>query len=428
MKKLLLLFFIAFAFVGTGRAQTAFDSIRIYYRLGHREVDTLYKDNRAQLTRFLQLVREAHASNTIEQLVIKSYASPDGSNIANERLSARRAECMRNYLLSHTEVPDSLIKEEVVGIAWEELRHIVEKLDISWRNEVLDIIANTPIWIYDNNRRIIDGRKKRLMDLRGGIPYRYMYEHLFPELRSSIAIQLYLKTTDGKEHIVENADVSSDKNVDDMFPPSEEVSKEVVATKEFTNTQPESSSLSGESMQPVQNSEASQRLALKTNLLYDAVLMPSLDIEYRINDRWSVNLEGDMAWWKNDRKHKYYQLATISPEGRYWFKTRKPWHGHYVGIFGGFTWYDLENGKKGYQGEAEMVGLSYGYMWPIGKRLSLEAGIGVGFLHTRYEEYLPKDGHYVYQQTKQMNYFGPLKLKFAFVWRLWNEEKKGGRK
>ena len=159
MKKLLLLFFTAFAFVGTGRAQTAFDSIRIYYRLGHREVDTLYKDNRAQLTRFLQLVREAHASNTIEQLVIKSYASPDGSNIANERLSARRAECMRNYLLSHTEVPDSLIKEEVVGIAWEELRHIVETLDVPWRNEVSDIIVNTPIWIYDNNRRIIDGRK-----------------------------------------------------------------------------------------------------------------------------------------------------------------------------------------------------------------------------------------------------------------------------
>ena len=75
-----------------------------------------------------------------------------------------------------------------------------------------------------------------------------------------------------------------------------------------------------------------------------------------------------------------------------------------------------------------MVGVSYGYMWPIARRLSLEAGVGLGFLHTRYEEYLPQDGHYVYQQTKQTNYFGPLKLKLAFVWRLWNESKqqKGG--
>ena len=171
-----------------------------------------------------------------------------------------------------------------------------------------------------------------------------------------------------------------------------------------------------------------QRLAVKTNLLYDAILMPSLEVEYRISDRWTVNLEGDMAWWKNDGKHKYYQVATISPEGRWWFgqKQGSPWHGHYLGVFGGFTWYDLENGKEGYQGEAEMVGVSYGYMFPIGRRLSLEAGIGLGYMHTKYEEYLPIDGHYVYQQTNRMNYFGPLKLKFGLVWRLWDTGKKKG--
>ena len=76
--------------------------------------------------------------------------------------------------------------------------------------------------------------------------------------------------------------------------------------------------------------------------------------------------------------------------------------------------------------EAVMAGLSYGYMFPIGRRLSLEAGIGIGYLHTEYEEYLPVDGHYVYQQTSRTNYFGPVKLKFALVWRLWNVNKKGG--
>ncbi len=150
-------------------------------------------------------------------------------------------------------------------------------------------------------------------------------------------------------------------------------------------------------------------------------------MEYRIDDRWSVNLEGDVAWWKNDGRHRYYQLATVSPEGRYWFGTRKPWHGHYVGVFGGFSWYDLENGARGYRGEAETVGLSYGYMFPVGRSLSFEAGIGIGYMHSEYEEYLPIDGHYVYQQTSRMNYFGPLKLKFALVWRLWNTDgKKGG--
>ena len=36
------------------------------------------------------------------------------------------------------------------------------------------------------------------------------------------------------------------------------------------------------------------------------------------------------------------------------------------------------------------------------------------------------DGHYVYQQTESLNYFGPLKLKCALVWRLWDTGKKKG--
>ena len=169
-------------------------------------------------------------------------------------------------------------------------------------------------------------------------------------------------------------------------------------------------------------------MALKSNLLYDAILMPSLEVEYRFNDKWSLMLEGDMAWWKNTHKDKYYQVATISPEGRYWFKTKKPWHGHFVGVFGGFTWYDLENGNRGYKGEAQMAGLTYGYMFPITRVLSFEASVGVGYLHTKYQEYLPIDGHFVYQQTSKLNYFGPLKLKFSLVWRFWDMNKKGGKR
>ena len=45
---------------------------------------------------------------------------------------------------------------------------------------------------------------------------------------------------------------------------------------------------------------------------------------------------------------------------------------------------------------------------------------------TQYEEYLPIDGHYVYQQTSRTNWLGPVKLKFALVWRLWDANRKGG--
>lgn len=418
MKKLLSFILITLFFLPeASHAQVATDSVCIYYKQGHREIDTDYKNNQVQLARFLQVVREAQQKNIIDQLIINSYSSPDGISHYNKRLSGYRAECVSQYLVQHTGVPEQLIKKRANGIAWKQLRDLVAVSEVPYRNEVLHIIDHTPEWIYDANHRIVDGKKKQLMDLHHGIPYRYMYEHLFPQLRSSVAVSLYLHTTDDREIATGNTDI----------PTSTQPADSLAATVEETATaQNVQSKEAAEEAVPLEEEEAVQRLAIKTNLLYDAILMPSLEVEYRINDRWSVNLEGDMAWWKNDGKHKYYQLATISPEGRYWFKTRKPWHGHYIGLFGGFTWYDLENGKRGYKGEAEMAGLSYGYMWPIGKRISLETGVGIGFLHTRYEEYLPLEGHYVYQQTKQTNYFGPLKLKLALVWRLWNEKKKGG--
>ena len=166
---------------------------------------------------------------------------------------------------------------------------------------------------------------------------------------------------------------------------------------------------------------------IKTNLLYDVLLMPSLEVEYRFNERWSAAVEGNMAWWHNSGKHKYYQLATILPEGRYWFKPQGSRRGHYVGLMAGGGWYDLENGGRGYKGEGVMAGLTYGYMFPVGKYFAFEASVGIGYMHTWYEEYVPIDGHYVYQQSSRLNYFGPVKLRFAWVWNIGRWAEKGGK-
>lgn len=167
---------------------------------------------------------------------------------------------------------------------------------------------------------------------------------------------------------------------------------------------------------------------IKSNLVYDVLLMPSLEIEYRFDKNWSAAIESSIAWWHNDNKHKYYQLATIIPEVRWWFKPLNERHGHYLGVFGGGGWYDLENGGTGYKGTGYMIGISYGYMFPVGKYFAFEAGAGVGYLHTKYQEYYPIDEHYVYQQTSRTSFFGPLKLKFALVWKINYGLKKGGKK
>lgn len=159
------------------------------------------------------------------------------------------------------------------------------------------------------------------------------------------------------------------------------------------------------------------QFALKNNILYDAILMPNLELEWLFSKDWSASIEGDVAWWKPSFDH-VYRLAIISPEVRYHFRQRAPWHGMYAGVFLGGGLYQLEKGgPTGHRGEGGMAGLSFGYMWPVGRHFLLEGGIGVGYMYTRYKDYENRGGHKVYLRTKSLNYFGPLKLKFSIAWR-----------
>ena len=188
---------------------------------------------------------------------------------------------------------------------------------------------------------------------------------------------------------------------------------------------------------PTQNAQAKADLSagkidapfiVKTNLLYDALLSPSIEAEYRFSTHWSAHVDFAIAWWSNKNKHKCYQLVQLSPEARYWFNGKQAWKGHYIGAFVGAGHYDFSGGEDGYKGEFMMAGLSYGYMFPIGRYLSLEAGIGLGYLNTEYEEYRPIEGHYVYQQKSRTGYVGPVKAKLSLVWHIGRSLSKGGER
>lgn len=395
------------------------DSLCIYFQRGYAVVNLSLRENS---TTFKNLIDILQNHKDAVKLQLTGNASPDGSASANMRLTRKRVAAVLSYLREYVPVSDSLITVKAKGIDWDGLSAMVEKdANCPAREEVLVILKEQPEWVYDAQNRIIDGRKKQLMDLRGGVPYNYLSEKFFPELRNTTVALSY---KDDTKDLQAERQEEGDAVVEEYDSSSHPSSNEVVGLE---NDEHDAFSSATVSSSDAAADDRVQRMAIKTNFLYDAILMPSLEVEYRIDNRWSVAVEGSVAWWKRDSRHKYYQIATIVPEGRYWFRTRKPWHGHYVGLFAGGSWYDLENGGRGYKGEFFMTGLSYGYMFPISRFLSLETGLGVGFLHTSYEEYLPLDGHYVYQQTSKTNWVGPVKLKFSLVWRLWDKQERGSR-
>ena len=69
-------------------------------------------------------------------------------------------------------------------------------------------------------------------------------------------------------------------------------------------------------------------------------------------------------------------------------------------------------------------GVEYGYAMPLGRRWLLDFTLGVGFQDGEYKEYLPMDGHYVWQSTHKRHWWGPTKAEVSLKWLIGN--KKGG--
>lgn len=371
------------------------DTVKVRFYQSVSTISPALKENARALDSIADIVR-LYAQDPRFRMEVRGWASPEGASLFNSSLSLDRAEAILDYVERKTGVRPraSSLTVSGMGIDWKGLEEsMMRDGNIPYADEALRIIRDVPVWQTENGV-LVGSRKKSLMDLRGGEVFEHlMYNHFSPLRRAEI-ILAYIP----EPALAQVEDLSQDvpMPVPEMHP---------AALPEHI---------------PI------HRLALKTNLLTDAILMPSLEAEWLIRENWSLAAHGNVAWWSRDSEHRYYQLAAIYPEARWWFKTKGPWHGHYLGIFAGGTWYDLENGGRGYQGEGGFVGLSYGYMFPVSRSLSFEVGIGAGYLYTEYEEYLPVPymggTHYVYQQTSRMNYLGPLKLKFSFVWRLWDAD------
>lgn len=335
-----------------------------------------YNGNEKAISEAMKLLRMHRKAIVNGDAVIRIQGFCQSYPTEKENLAAakNRSNQVKSYFITHLGMKESYYRTSNEAILYKGMRDIVALVDIEYLS-VPDAINDSVLEIRTRNEAVISQRIPVRVDT---IPLESVMEF------DPIAEQDIAKILEAKP-LFENEPIS----------------------KRFRRNIP---------------------LSVKTNLLYDVILLPSLEFEYRFNKHWSVNLEGTMAWWHKDTKHKYYQLAQISPEVRYWFKSEGARKGHYFGLFIGGGWYDLENGNRGYKGEGEYAGISYGYMFPIGKYFALEAGIGAGFLHANSEDYLPIDEHYVYQQSIRTNYFGPLKLKLAFVWNIgcWMG-KKGGR-
>src|SRR5699024_9094252 len=214
------------------------------------------------------------------------------------------------------------------------------------------------------------------MRLRGGEAYRYMHRNLFHELRVS-QVQFRYKP-------VRPTVLCDTVYVRDTVWLRDTVYIEV----------------------PVEAEKKPFYMALKTNMLYDAALVPNIGVEFYLGKDWTIGGNWMYAWWNSDRKHNYWRIYGGDLNVRKYFGKKakeKPLTGHHLGVYGGIVTYDFELGGKGYLGDrwSYHIGIEYGYSLPIANRLNIDFGIGIGYLGGEYKECKPIDNHYVGKATKQ---------------------------
>lgn len=408
--------------------QVSHTEICVVFQRGYGKLDPSLADNSTRLDEIISLFRQIRNDSTasLTEVTFSGAASPEGRNAFNKRLSEARMIALENYVRQRVEIPDSIVTRKADGIAWELLARLVETSDMPRKQDALDVLRNTPESVYDSQGKLIDSRKKHLMDLHGGRSWWYMYKHFFPRLRNACAIIVTVTRTPAPQKVVvEETDRNDTVSADTVsYRPPQTVTETDTVT---AAPQPKPFYMS-----------------VKTNMLYDLLALPTLGAEFYLGRNWSIAANWTYGWWKDEGKHRYWRAYGGDIAVRKWFggaAHKKPLTGHHIGIYGQILTYDIEFGGKGIMGgepgkplwsnPSYAAGVEYGYSLPVADCLNIDFAIGVGYLGGKYYEYEPVDNHYVWQATKRRHWFGPTKAEITLVWLLGHgnrNERKGGEK
>lgn len=154
-------------------------------------------------------------------------------------------------------------------------------------------------------------------------------------------------------------------------------------------------------------------LRLRANLLRWATLTPNLGIEWRIGDRWAVMANASHTSWSWNDMQRRYALWEVAPEVRCYLGEKRNW---YVGAIYKIGSFNYKFSKTGKQGDIMGGGITGGYLLYLNRHLSLDLGLGLGYIHEKYERYQVIDNVRMRQDKDRGNRFGPISAGVTLVW------------
>ncbi len=358
------------------------DTLQVYFRQDEIVLDTLFRDNAKRLNLFVDHFNRLRKdpSKNVKGILIVSGASPEGTYSRNLFLSENRAKVVYNYLIdscfNDSLSPPPHVEIESRGVDWEGLGLYLRESEHPYRNDVLEIISHPDLIEVDG--RIVDKRKTRLLYFQGGAPWRELYDLYFADLRGTKVMVIY----------------------DDLLPfilpprPAPVLQFDPMDPPIFVYSEPK---------------KRKPYLALETNMLFDAILIPNIGAELGIYKGLSISANYQNIWLRDKEWTQWYRWEGFELGLNCFInKVGHPFRGNHIGIYTQMMTWDFTFEGRGYLAERWTygAGLSYGYALPLGERLSIDFELGLGFLYGNMHEYIPQDGHRVWQSYEPFQWIG----------------------
>ena len=168
-------------------------------------------------------------------------------------------------------------------------------------------------------------------------------------------------------------------------------------------------------------------LDLRTNMLYNVMLSPTIGFEWHKDRYWGFKLDGSYSRWGSDHG-MVHNIWFLNPEvRRYIINTDRIYIGMgfnvgkvniYRGVVGGLFFPE----DTGYQSGFFGFSVSAGYKLVLTRYLTLDFSFGLGGTHFKYDSFTVIDQTRVYQKVKlkdvTKNMLGPTQAGVSLVWKI----------
>ena len=298
---------------------------------------------------------------------------------------------MRDFLLSHTDIPPTSISAAGLGEDWDATRKASEQLfspeDYA---EIAQIIATIPSPAQ---------RERALRRLQGGRIWERLRSDVFPNLRRVSITALYQT----------EQPISTDKDTPNPVEETEPYAPDTLAQTVTEIIETVTAEQSSPATTPI---ERPPHWYLKTNLPAWGMLWMNVAVEIDINRHLSAQLPiyySGFNYFSGDVK---FRTLAIQPELRFWPGSggeRKA----FVGVHFGLGWYNVAfGGDTRYQDHNRRTpaiggGISAGYRFRFTRnpRWEMEASIGAGCYRLDYDHFENRHNGRIIGRT-QRTFFG----------------------